>query len=178
MWSHHGKKSRQIKFISCYICIYIGSILILALKSEISGSLVGLSALHPQHSFVSPAVSRFSGPPTPTPNRWCCWCYLWSLAEIQVVQWILPFRILWRWLKVDGTPFTWYFRITKITKLLSGGLKLRSKTLAAGIVAQRRDRGKSFAMTITFWSTVAVALWHRIYRSSMRTKFAVSSSKI
>ena len=126
-----------------YICIYIGSILILALKSEISGSLVGLSALHPQHSFVSPAVSRFSGPPTPTPNRWCCWCYLWSLAEIQVVQWILPFRILWRWLKVDGTPFTWYFRITKITKLLSGGLKLRSKTLAAGIVARCGEIGGS-----------------------------------
>ena len=51
------------------ICIYIGSILILALKSEISGSLVGLSAFHPQHAFVSPAVSRFSGPPTPQRRR-------------------------------------------------------------------------------------------------------------
>ena len=164
------------------ICIYIGSILILALKSEISGSLVGLSAFHPQHAFVSPAVSRFSGPPTPQRRR------QQDGVVDAISDHLLKSRLFsdfchsessegW-WLKVDGTPFTWYFRITKITKLLSGGLVKIQNSCGRHSRPLRRDRGKSFAMTITFWSTVAVALWHRIYRSSMRTKSAVSSSKI
>lgn len=177
MWSHHGKKSRQIKFYLHLHWLHPNPCLKVR-DFRFPGWFKCLPS--PTCVCFSSGFSFFRPPnaPTPAPTRWCCWCYLWSLAEIQVVQWILPFRILWRWLKVDGTPFTWYFRITKITKLLSGGLVKIQNSCGRHSRPLRRDRGKSFAMTITFWSTVAVALWHRIYRSSMRTKCAVSSSKI
>lgn len=98
---------------------------------------------HPQHSFVSPAVSPFSGPPTPQRRRQKDDVVDAISDHLLKSRWFSDFCHSessegW-WLKVDGT---WYFSITKITLFCLVAL-LRSKTLAAGIFARCGEIGGS-----------------------------------
>ena len=128
MWSHHGKKSRQIN-TSMHLHWLHPNPCLKVRDFRFPGWSPTFVCFSSGFSFFRPPNA-----PTPTPKRWC---QVDAISDhLLKSRWFSDFYHSessegW-WLKVDGT---WYFRITKITLFCLVAL-LRSKTLAAGIVAR------------------------------------------